>query len=322
MQIDEAVVAFLGGYFSTCKRSAKTQAAYRIDLNQMKSHLGAEKNLSEVAPEELEGWAADLQAHEYAAVSIRRKFATARVFFLYWVRKGDLDKSPLWRIRLDLGRAQVLPRSLSPADAKRLMEEVWRDVETFARTPDNTRDRRFLQLRNIAALEVLFATGMRVGELVSLTISDWREDEQMFIVRGKGSRQRLAFLTDERSLRAVQLYARNRKVLEVGHEALFLNFAGKQISTQGISRVVAGMAKAADLAHKVTPHMIRHTVATLLLRYGADIRIVQEVLGHASIATTQRYTHVSKEHLVSALQARHPNHHLNISWGTTAQALS
>jgi site-specific recombinase XerD len=314
MQMDEAVSAFLAGYFSTCKRSIKTQEAYRIDLGQLKMHLGAEAPLSGVGPDALECWATALQGTGYAAVSIRRKFATARVFFAYWVRKGELDKSPLWKIRLDLGREHVLPRSLTPADAKRFMEEAWRDAEVVACPAHSPADPGFLHLRNIAALEILFATGMRVGELVNLTLRDWGEDDQTFIVRGKGSRQRLAFLPDDRSFRAVQLYMTHRKAMNIGHEALFVNFAGKQISTQGISRVVAETASAAELTRKVTPHMIRHTVATLLLRYGADIRIVQEVLGHASIATTQRYTHVSKEHLFSALRARHPNHHLNIIW--------
>ena len=314
MYTGEAVTAFLAGYFSTCSRSKKTQVAYQIDLVQMKKHVGELTPLADVGPETLELWAADLQRNGYAPVSIRRKFATARVFFAYWVRKGVLDKSPLWRIRLDLGRGRVLPRSLTPADAKRFMERVWQNLDRAPVQIQNSADRRFLQLRNVAALEVLFATGMRVGELVNLTLHDWREDERAFVVRGKGSRQRLAFLPDERSLRALQLYRDQRIALDIQHEALFVNFAGSPISTQGISRVVVETAKAAAVAQRVTPHMIRHTVATLLLRYGADIRIVQEVLGHASIATTQRYTHVSKEHLVSALEARHPNHHLNISW--------
>ena len=85
------------------------------------------------------------------------------------------------------------------------------------------------------------------------------------------------------------------------------------MSTQGITHSVAAVAKAGGVATRVTPHMVRHTVATLLLRYGADIRVVQEVLGHASIATTQRYTHIVKEHLFDTLRARHPSHHLNIN---------
>src|SRR5206468_12274136 len=93
----------------------------------------------------------------------------------------------------------------------------------------------------------------------------------------------------------------------VGHDAVFLNPRGNRIATQGIARVIAKMAETAGIAKRVTPHMMRHTVATLLLRFGTDIRVVQEVLGHASIATTQRYTHVSKEHLVSVLMKCHPS---------------
>jgi site-specific recombinase XerD len=212
---------------------------------------------------------------------------------------------------LDLVRERILPKSLAPADAKRFIEQAWQRIETVTSAPRKL-DRRFLRLRDVAALETLFATGMRVGELVKLTFPDWREDERTFVVRGKGARQRLAFLPDDRSLKAFRLYIEQRRSVDLGHEWVFVNATGKQLSTQGVSRVVTETAKAAGVDRRVTPHMIRHTVATLLLRYGADIRIVQEVLGHASIATTQRYTHVSKEHLLSALQARHPNYHLNI----------
>ena len=138
-----------------------------------------------------------------------------------------------------------------------------------------------------------------------------------FLVKGKGGRQRLSFLPDDRSLKAIQLYLAKRRSMSVDNDAVFLNPRGKRISTQGLARVVTGMAKRAGIERRVTPHMLRHTVATLLLRFGTDIRVVQEVLGHASIATTQRYTHVSKEHMLSTLRARHPSHHLSI---TLAQA--
>ncbi len=314
MELSEAVASFLAGYFSTCKRSLKTQAAYRIDLSQLEIFVGGEIPLSGIGPATLEGWAANLQSNEYASVSIRRKFATARVFFTYWVRRGAIEKSPLWRIRLDLGRERVLPRSLAPADAKQLLEQAWRNVDPEPTLPPTPGDARFLRLRNVALIEVLFATGMRVGELVKISLQDWNASEQTFVVKGKGSRQRLALLPDERSLRALQLYFSQRCTMDLGHDALFVNFAGNQISTQGVSRALAETAKEAGVSQRVTPHMIRHTVATLLLRYGADIRIVQEVLGHASITTTQRYTHVSKEHLFSALRSRHPSYHLGIYW--------
>ena len=313
MDLGDAVGAFVAGYFSTCRRSAKTQAAYQIDLNQFQTYIGAAQPLAGIESTTLEEWANSMRADGYAAVSIRRKFATARVFFSYWVRKRVLDRSPLWQIRLDLGRERVLPRSLQAGDAKRILEAVWKPIDPSATGPFQASDRDFVCLRNLAALEILFATGIRVGELVSLSLKDWREDDCAFLVRGKGSRQRLAFLPDDRSLRAVRLYLRHRKALSLEDEALLLNTAGHRISTQGIARILRETAATAEVDGKVTPHMIRHTVATLLLRYGADIRIVQEVLGHASIATTQRYTHVSKEHLISTLHLRHPNHHLVVA---------
>lgn len=322
MQFTEAKQSFLAGYFATRRRSAKTQAAYEIDLVQLAEFIGTDKPLVDIEPENLESWAQHMQTEGYAAVSIRRKFATARVFFTYWVRKKVIPKSPLWEIRLDLGRQRLLPRSLSAADTKRLIEETWRDIETPDDLITRPNDTRFLRLRNAAAIEVLFATGMRVGESVSLKVQDWSEDDSSFVVNGKGSRQRLAFLPDSRSLKALRSYLAHRSALNCDHDALFVNALGKQITTQGIARMLASTAQKAEITTRVTPHRIRHTVATLLLEYGTDIRVVQEVLGHASIATTQRYTHVSKAHMRSTLKDRHPSHHLNIVVGGVGERKS
>jgi len=312
LNLTDAVNTFVAGYFSTCRRSRKTEAAYKIDLAQFQIYAGPDADLAGIDPDRMEGWADHMRTNGYASVSIRRKFATARVFFTYWVRKGTLDKSPLWRIRLDLGREQLLPRSLSPGDAKLLIEEIWRNRSSNNPSGLKPSDSGFLHLRNVAAIEMLFATGMRVGELVALEIDNWCEADRAFVVKGKGSRQRLAFLPDDRSLKAVQMYLSARSSLTFSHPGLLVNATGARISTQGIARMLTQTAKSAGIATKVTPHVIRHTVATLLLRYGADIRVVQEVLGHASISTTQRYTHVSKEHLVAVLRVRHPSHHLKI----------
>jgi integrase/recombinase XerD len=122
----------------------------------------------------------------------------------------------------------------------------------------------------------------------------------------------MAFLPDDRSLKAFHTYCLARRSLSLPTDALFINASGRRIGTQGIAKVIARSAEAAGISKHVTPHMLRHTVATLLLRFGTDIRVVQEVLGHASIATTQRYTYVSKEHMISTLRTGHPSHHLSI----------
>jgi site-specific recombinase XerD len=313
VQVAYAVDGFLTGYFSTCSRSEKTKAAYKGDMAQFRTQFGSDTLLSAINTERLERWAKELQGRGYATVTIRRKFATARVFFSYWVRKGLLESSPLWKMRLDLVHERLLPRALSPSDAKRLIEQSWCCVDSSGSSIGSPRDPRFLAIRNVAAVEILFATGMRVGELVSLMCEDWHEDDSAFVVMGKGSRQRLAILPDERSQKALSMYLRNRKALNLGHDALLVNASGRRISTQGIAKVIATAAKESEIKNRVTPHMIRHTLGTLLLRCGADLRVVQEVLGHASIATTQRYTHISKEHLLSTLRTRHPNYHLRIT---------
>ncbi len=311
MQLRQAVDGFMEGYFSTSRMSEKTRAAYGIDLAQLQREIGADKPLCAIDVNSLEGWARKMQVRGYAAVSIRRKFAAVRVFFAYWIRRGTLESSPLWKIRLDLGRQRLLPRSLTGSHAKRLIEEIWREVNFAPQNVHSPRDARFLALRNVAVFEILFATGMRVGELVNLGIRDWREDDSAFVVMGKGQRQRLGMMPDEWSRRAVKMYLLQRVGMNLGHEGLLVNASGNMLSPQGVARVVAETADRAGLGIRVTPHMIRHTVATLLLRCGADIRVVQEVLGHASISTTQRYTYVSKEHLLATLRAHHPSNNLH-----------
>jgi len=287
MQLREAVANFTQGYFWTCNRSEKTRIAYETDLMQLRSALGDSVPLQKICADSLERWAQDLRSNGYAPASIRRKFATAGVFFSYFVRKGLIEQSPLWRIRLHLGCQPLLPRNLKQSDVKKLIEEVWRVADPASSLPCSPRDPDFLALRNVAVIEILFATGIRAGEIVSLCLKDWNAEDSTFIVMGKGSRQRLAVMPDERSKRAVEVYLVRRRALKLGHDALLANASGDRLSTQGVARIVSFAAKNAGLEYKVTPHMVRHTVATLLLRCGADIRIIQEVLGHASITTTQ-----------------------------------
>jgi|SRR5579872_464882 len=307
--LDDAVHSFLAGYFATCRRSQKTQAAYSIDLKQFENRFGQSIALDAVEATALEAWAKELTENGYAAVSVRRKFAAVRVFFKYWVRRGVLKESPLWRIRLDLATERRLPRALSADDALRLIKRAWEKVPQLPPADAKPNDRVFLALRDVAALELLFATGIRVGELVALNTGDWSECDRAFIVKGKDSRQRVAVLPDNRSIECVKAYLSRRSPMLLGHDGLLVSASGTRLSTQGVARVLAKIAETAGITIRVTPHMLRHTVATLLLRNGADIRVVQEVLGHASISMTERYTHVTKEHLRSELQLHHPSNH-------------
>jgi integrase/recombinase XerD len=148
---------------------------------------------------------------------------------------------------------------------------------------------------------------MRVGEVSHLNIEDFLMTELVFRVQGKGGRDRLAYVVDEQTISIQRQHLKVRSQLVTKSPALFLNASGERLSTQGMANIIAQCRRDAGIERHITPHMLRHTVATLLLRNGMDIRVVQEFLGHASIATTQRYTHIVKEHLIGELRKHHPS---------------
>lgn len=316
MQLKDAVAAFLGGYFSTHQRSRKTKAAYSSDLEQFVSYAGGALLLTSLSASVVEEWAAHLRAKNYSPASMRRKIVVLKVFCSYWVRKGALTESPFWRVKLSFGRIEQLPRALSETEARNLLAQAGRNDAivvsgrggpTCGDKSSHAATREYRAIRNLALVDLLFATGMRVGEVSSLDMTDFVIPESVFRVQGKGGRDRLAFIVDQQSIRIQREHERVRRQIETASPALFLNAAGERLSTQGMANIISRFRQDAGIQRHITPHMLRHTVATLLLRNGADIRVVQEFLGHASIATTQRYTHIAKEHLIGVLQKHHPS---------------
>ena len=307
MQLSTAVRRFHSGYFSTRDRAEKTKTAYHCDLLQFSHFTGPRRKLAGLRAESVERWAVHLRTAGYAPASISRKLASLRIFFLYWVRKGHLEDSPFWRLRLDLGKRRQLPKYLERREVARLLVQAHQQLLDLEAANTTGVKRRLLAHRNLALVDLLFATGLRIGEAVSLNVEDFSYDQCSYRVRGKGGRTRLAFLTDKRSLETQRRYLNLRRHLQIGTRALFPNRSGQRLSAQGAANAIGQLARAAAIPRHVTPHMLRHTVATLLLRNGVDLRIVQEFLGHASISSTQRYTHVSKEQLVKALRGHHPS---------------
>jgi integrase/recombinase XerD len=314
MLLDQAIEDFFNGYFSTHERSVKTRVAYRSDLDQAAAFAPKDFALLSLNPAFIESWAADLRLKSYSPASMKRKMVVLKVFCSYWVRKGVLSESPFWRVELSFGRIAQLPRALSESEMRGLLAQANQDqsLVSIARkgsvlATGMRSSRTYRAVRNLALVDLLFATGMRVGEVSSLNLADFVVAESFFRVKGKGGRDRLAFVVDEQTVRIQREHVETRSKLPSNSPALFLNSSGERLSTQGIANIIAQFRKDAGIERHITPHMLRHTVATLLLRNGVDIRIVQEFLGHASIATTQRYTHVTKEHLVRVLRERHPS---------------
>lgn len=301
MRIRQAAAGFLTGYFATGDHSPKTAAAYTCDLRQFLAHVGRNLALKSVGPEVIEGWVGQLKDDGYAPASIQRKTVTLRVFFHYWVRRGALDSSPFWRIKIRFGPRLRLPKTIAESEVKRL----YKQAEDNLRAQTDGLPGRYLALRNLALLDLLFMTGIRVGEATALDLDSFDHEESCFRVRGKGNRVRLAFLVRKKNQDIQRRHLSLRRSLPYPAEALFLNTRGGRLSPQGVANVLRNLKTQAGIDRHLTPHMLRHTVASLLLRNGADLRVVQEFLGHASIVSTQRYTHVSKGQLVSALKKHH-----------------
>jgi integrase/recombinase XerD len=317
MQLIQAIAEFLNGYFSTHERSKKTRTAYSSDLKQFSTFAGQGFDLISLGSSIIEGWAGHLRKEGYAPASMRRKTVVLKVFCSYWVRRGVLTESPFWRVQLRLGRIEQLPRALTEVEMQGLLAQAGRrhDAEQLPRKgsvlarikPAPSSSREYRALRNLALVDLLFATGVRVGEASSLDVEDFLVTELVFRVQGKGGRDRLAYVVDEQTALIQRQHLEARLLLVTKSPALFLNASGERLSTQGMANIIAQFRRDAGIVRHVTPHMLRHTVATLLLRNGMDIRVVQEFLGHASIATTQRYTHVVKEHLIGELRKHHPS---------------
>lgn len=316
MLLNEAINQFFNGYFSTHERSAKTKRAYRSDLTQVAAYAPEGFQLAALNAAFIEGWAADLRLRKYSAASMRRKMVVLKVFCSYWVRKGVLCESPFWRVKLSFGRNTQIPRALSEAEIRGLLfqanqgqlSNVPRKGAVLSKAGlSDCSPRQYRHTRNLALVDLLFATGMRVGEVSALDLNDFAISESVFRVKGKGGRDRLALIVDEQTVRIQREHFELRSHIASDSPALFLNASGERLSTQGIANIISQFRKEAGIDRHITPHMLRHTVATLLLRNGVDIRVVQEFLGHASIVTTQRYTHITKEHLVQVLRERHPS---------------
>jgi integrase/recombinase XerC len=277
--------------------SAHTVKAYAEDLSQFIefARLQGVTDIHAVDPALLRSFLAHLQSLGLARASRARKTATLRSFFSYLAQQSLLPRSPAVGLR-SIKTERRLPKYLR-AD----------EMEALLAAPNAT---TALGLRDRALLETLYASGMRAGELVTLCLGDVDYDEGVIRVIGKGDKERVTLL-GRQAIFALERYIRKGRpelVLRAGADsgALFVNRYGGRLSDRGVRKLFDRYCAAASTHLKITPHVLRHTFATHLLSNGADLRLIQELLGHASVATTQMYTHVSTERLQEVYDQAHP----------------
>lgn len=296
--IDCLITEFLE-YRRTARNSAAhTLRAYAADLAQFGTYLQSQgiSGLERVDLPLLRGFLRSLQANDYMSTTLARKQAALRAFFRWARRSGRVTTDPTRGLRSPR-QEHRLPRFLRPEEIEGLM---------------NAPDHSPAGLRDRALLELLYASGLRAGEVARLDVSDIHLPEGEIRVRqGKGGKERVALL-GRAAAEAIRNYlSAGRPALAARarrgeSRALLLNKYGERLSDRGIRRTFDKYAAQASARLKITPHVLRHTFATHLLENGADLRAVQELLGHASIATTQIYTHVTTERMKAVYDAAHP----------------
>ncbi len=286
--------------------SAHTLRNYASDLEQFVDHIapadpksGARKfpELKNVDHLTIREWLAELHSAQKKKASIARKLAALRTFFQFLVREGLLESNPAKLVSTPR-QEKKLPKHLSIEEAIKFIE-----------TPDIKTD---LGKRDRAMLELMYATGVRVAELTTMNLADIDFRNQLVRVTGKRRKQRIVPFGDPAAsairdyLKVRDKFLLNSPISERDDEALFLNYQGTRITTRSVGRMVEKYIKICAGVHRISPHALRHSFATHLLDSGADLRDIQELLGHARLSTTQVYTHVSMEKLVEVYDKAHP----------------
>ena len=281
-------------------RSEHTTRAYLGDLRALVDHLASEcgiTDIGEIGLRELRGWLAAQAESGAARSTIARRSASVRTFLGWAARTGRIGQDPSLRLAAPK-RSGHLPEVLRQSDATALM-----DIAAVA-----SDDQDSMHLRDRAALELLYASGIRVGELTALDIDDLDLDRRVVRVMGKGGKERtVPFGVPARE--AVQAWltlGRPQVAAEGSGPALLLGRRGRRADPRQIRSAVHTLLEHVPNAPDLGPHGLRHSAATHLLEGGADLRLVQELLGHASLATTQIYTHVSVDRLKQSYRQAHP----------------
>lgn len=281
--------------------SPNSTDAYRNDLSQLADFVeelamvqGYDPQWSAVDRNLLISYILNLKERNYAPATVARKVAAVKSFFDFLVAEGALRSDPTENLSSPkVGKS--LPKPLSAAEVEALLDEPAK-----LSSPEAKRDR--------AMLELLYAGGMRVSELVFMNTSDLNLGAGFVRCFGKGSKERIIPIHSG-AVEALEEYlmeARPSLLRNKEHDALFLNRRGERLTRQGFWLILKDYAKAADIKREVTPHTLRHSFATHMLSGGADLRAVQELLGHANISSTQVYTHLTSEHVRQVYEKAHP----------------
>ena len=282
----------------------KTIKSYRIDLRQYKEFVNS-NSLIWYDKGAIERYI-DILHSNYKPKSVKRKIASLKAFFHYLEMEDLLVINPFHKIHIKYKEPFILPKTIPINHIEAIINHAYEQYKKATSAYSQK-----IALRNILILELLFATGMRISELCSLKTEQINFHDYIIKIYGKGSKERLIQICNTNVRMLIDKYIAIMKLKN--HDYLFINRLQNRLSEQSVRYMINDYAEHAQISQHITPHMFRHSFATLLLEEDVDIRYIQQMLGHSSITTTQIYTHTSISKQKAILETKHPRNKLNIS---------
>jgi integrase/recombinase XerC len=268
--------------------SAHTIRAYRKDLSSFSSYMKGDIKSADVI--DVRGFVAAQIKQGLKKTTVSRRLSSIRSFLGFLYREGFITSNPS-KLVSNPKLPKLLPKFLSVDDVFSLIEK-----------PEGI---GFIPSRDRAIMELLYSSGLRVSELTGLSVEDINIRESLVKVRGKGKKERIVPV-GSKAMEAVKSYLVERLLRKGRDRGLFLNRSGRKLTDRGVRRIVVKYARAVAIHGKIGPHTLRHSFASHLLQGGADLRVIQELLGHRSLSTTQKYTHLNITHLMDIYDKAHP----------------
>lgn len=274
--------------------SPNTLAGYKNDLDRLCKFLGKDSDITGFKKNDFLFCVGELSREKKSAASINRFIAALRGLFTYCRHMNYISTNVALEIKT-VKMPKKIPRFMTT-----------KEVDAICELPE--KKELLWETRDRAIFEMLYSSGCRVSELVNLKFSDFKDGIKSALVRGKGNKERYVYFEKD-AQKALEIYLEDRKVRFPSNkeEHIFLNQGGTALTTGGLQYILSRYSGPEGTNHHVSPHAFRHTFATTMLANGADVRVVQELLGHSSISTTQRYTHVTTERLIDIYNKAHPH---------------
>lgn len=304
-----SLIISINDYLAYCRSQKrldeKTLKAYRIDLAQFYEKF-PDTEINDITPAILENYIAELH-QKYKPKTVKRKIASLKAIFHYWEYREVLDRNPFNKLQVKFREPVILPKTIPLHTVETFLSTIYRQ-HSCAKTDYQKQS----TLRDIAVIELLFATGIRISELCSLKAADVNLYDKIILIYGKGSKERRVQIGNDDVISILEEYKKSfeKQIQNCGH--FFVNHSGRPLSDQSIRRMINKYTALAAIEQHITPHMFRHTFATSLLEADVDIRYIQEMLGHSSINITEIYTHVAMSKQRDILVSKHPRKNFRI----------